>query len=78
MLLTGILILGVSFLSEDFVKPIVPAKDSFVVAGVADLHGHGLALPGSQRAVAAGGSMMKPTLKMPARWQASTTRPTAS
>jgi hypothetical protein len=26
----------------------------------------------------AGGSVMKPTLAMPARWQATTTRPTAS
>lgn len=36
VLLTGIVILGVSFLSEDFVKPIVPAKDSLVVAGAAE------------------------------------------
>jgi hypothetical protein len=32
----------------------------------------------SARAGPAGGSVMKPTLKMPARWQATTTRPTDS
>jgi cytochrome c len=36
VLLTGIVILGVSFLSEGFVEPIVPAKDSFVVAGAVE------------------------------------------
>lgn len=35
VLLTGIIILGVGFLGERFVEPIVPAKDSLVVA-VAD------------------------------------------
>ena len=35
--------------------------------------------PSSARAATpAGGSVMKPTLKMPARWQATTTRPTDS